>query len=44
MFTMGVSVQVYDYGLVTRCEACVTFEMMSMLKPEARVADTSYDV
>jgi hypothetical protein len=44
MFKMGVSVQVYNYGLVTRCEARVTFEMMSMLKPEARVADTTYDV
>jgi hypothetical protein len=29
MFTMGVSVEVYDYGLVTRCEACVTFEIMN---------------
>jgi len=28
MFTMGVSVRVYDYGPVTRCAACVTFEMM----------------
>ncbi len=29
MFTMGVSVQVYNYELVTRCETCVTFEMMN---------------
>src|SRR6266436_2093288 len=25
----GVSVQVYNYELVTRCETCVTFEMMN---------------
>jgi hypothetical protein len=29
MFRMCVSVEVYDYGPVTRCEACVTFEIMN---------------